>query len=94
VLPAEGERPVYYSNNTQVRMTLNDAVFDLGIVESTTGERIVVRQTARVIMAIPHVKRLAELLNRQLAEYEEQHGPIPSTEPRRRPSAASRAGEA
>jgi hypothetical protein len=74
------ERPTFYSNNTQVRMSLYDAVLDLGVAEVGSPGRLVVHQTARVIMSIPHVKKLADLLNRQLAEYEQQHGPIPTSE--------------
>ena len=76
-----GERPTYYSNNTQVRLSLVDAVLDLGIIEAVDGSKVVVRQTARVILAIPHAKRLATALNRQLAEYEQQLGPIPAGDP-------------
>src|SRR5438132_9918451 len=79
-LPPNAERPVYYTNNTQVRLSLVDAVLDLGIIESVEGGRVSVRQTARVIMAIPHAKRLAQALARQLQEYEQQHGPIPVAE--------------
>ena len=56
-------------------------MFDLGVVESADANKVVVKQTARVIMAIPHVKRLAAALNRQIEDYEQQHGPIPSGEP-------------
>src|SRR5207302_3579542 len=68
-----GERPTFYTNNTQVRLSLVDAVFDLGVVESADANKVVVKQTARVIMAIPHVKRLAAALNRQIEDYEQQH---------------------
>ncbi len=80
LIPPAGERPTFYTNNTQVRLSLIDATLDLGIVESADGTKVVVKQTARVIMALPHAKRLAAALARQIADWERQHGPIPTGE--------------
>jgi len=91
MLPPSGERPTFYTNNTQVRLSLVDAVLDLGIVESVQSGKVTVRQTARVIMAIPHAKRLAQALSRQLQDYEAQHGAIPVAEGPAAPRLAAQA---
>lgn len=70
--------PVIYANNVEVRTSLFDTMIQLGLIEEATPETLVVKELGRVILSPPHMKALAEILSRNVTEYERTFGPIPT----------------
>ncbi len=66
-----------YANNASFRTSIWDIAVDFGTIEAADEQTIVVRNAVRVIMSPQHARVLAELLTKNVADYERQFGPIP-----------------
>lgn len=74
------EKPLFYVNNVQFSAGVFDIHIRLNrIVETTEDEaRVILHGT--VVMSPQHAKSFAEILNRNLAVYEQEFGAIPGDE--------------
>ncbi len=80
--------PTFYANNVAFRTLFWDFTLDFGQVVEASDEGLVIRDVATVVLAPQHARVFAEVLLRNIAQYEEQFGPIP-----RPPEADTGAGE-
>lgn len=74
---ASEEVPTIYTNNIQVKLSYFDVIFELGLIEDASPERVLVRDVAKVAMSPQHARALNNILTEKLAEYEQQFGPLP-----------------
>ena len=75
------EVQTHYSNNTQFKYSIWDFVMDFGMILDADEEKLRVKVLTKVIMSPQHAKVFAEVLTRNIKNYEETHGPIPVPPP-------------
>jgi hypothetical protein len=73
--------PIIYTNSIQVRASVHDIMFYLGLADPANPDDVKTRLVGRVIMSPQHAKALAVILNKHMEAYEAAFGPIP-TEPK------------
>lgn len=68
--------PRYYTNSVEVLTSMYDVQLRIGVIEEAGEEGLVIRTTARVFMSPQHAKSLADVLTRNVREYEERFGTL------------------
>jgi hypothetical protein len=71
------ESPKFYANNVRISSNVFDIRFIFGLFVENTEDLVTIEPQVVLHMSPQHAKSVAELLNRQLAEYEEKYGAIP-----------------
>ena len=69
-----------YVNDTQVQVSPWDIRFMFGVIEglpSPNSPTVLIKQIGEIRMSPQHAKKVAQVLNNQLASYEKNIGPIP-----------------
>jgi hypothetical protein len=68
--------PVFYSNNTFFQITPWDFTMTFGIIQEVKPGRLVIRDTATVIMSPHHAKVFSQVLADNVSKYEKRHGEL------------------
>lgn len=68
--------PTAYANNAQVTMSNWDFRIDFGEVVSADDKEIVIQQRIGVVMSPQHTKALAQVLTKNVEEYEKSFGEL------------------
>lgn len=71
--------PQFYANNTSVTTRLYDMQFIFSHVVTESDEEIVIDPQLVLRMSLPHAKAICNILQKQIKQYEEKNGPIPTS---------------
>jgi Protein of unknown function (DUF3467) len=68
----------FYSNNVQLGFSTWDMWFVFGEALGMEGEKVLVEPRARITMSLEHAKQFAEILQKNIALFEDTVGKIPA----------------